>query len=80
MRRLPAFLSVACLTVLVTSLLAADKATNAVPKVAITNLLAHMKEFRGKRVEVTGYYTSGVEWMALYQNQEDAEHVRKAGP
>jgi hypothetical protein len=49
------------------SLAAAD--TNSVtlpaPKVAITNLLAHKQEYRGKRVEVTGYYVAGFEWSKL---------------
>lgn len=76
MSRLPAFPIVACLIVLITSLLAADKTMNAVPKVAITNLLAHMKEYRGKRVEVTGFYKSGFELSALYENQEDAKQFR----
>ena len=55
---------------------AADGTTNAVPKVAITNLLAHMKDYQGKRVEVTGYYKSGIELSALYQHQEDANHFQ----
>jgi hypothetical protein len=46
------------------------------PRVTITNLLAHMKDYRGKRVEVTGYYRSNMELSALFQNQEDAKNFR----
>jgi hypothetical protein len=35
------------------------------PRVTITNLLAHKQEYRGKRVEVTGYYVVGFEWSKL---------------
>jgi hypothetical protein len=52
--------------------------TNTVPRVAISNLLTHMKDYRGKRVEVTGYYKSGFELSALYQNQDDARSLRDA--
>ena len=62
----------------ISPLLAADNTTNAVPKVAITNLLTHMKEYRGKRVEVTGYFRSGPELLALYQNLDDAKSFRNA--
>src|SRR5580765_3416751 len=60
------------------SLPAAETTTNAVSKVAITNLLSHMKEYWGKRVEATGYYKSGFELSALYQNQDDAGSFRNA--
>jgi hypothetical protein len=54
------------------SSVAADSVTNAAPKVALANLLSHMKDYAGKRVEVTGYYRVGFEMSALYQSQEDA--------
>lgn len=45
--------------------------TNSIPvpatRVALTNLLAHKQEYRGKRVEVTGYYIAGFEWSKLSQ-------------
>lgn len=37
------------------------------PKIAITNLLAHRQEYKGKRVEVTGHYVAGFEWSKLSQ-------------
>ena len=48
----------------------------AVPMVTIADLLAHMKNYRGKRVEVAGYYKSSSEVSSLYQNQEDADALR----
>jgi hypothetical protein len=61
------------------SRLAATITANSVPKVTITNLLAHRKEFRGKRVEVTGYYQSGPELWSLYPSQADAKSFRNTG-
>jgi hypothetical protein len=58
-----------------TSLTAADAVTNAVPKVAVTNLLAHGKEYNGKKVEVTGYYRRGFELSAMWDKQEDAKKL-----
>lgn len=45
-------------------------------KTTIGDLLAHKKEYRGKRVEVTGYYRSAFELSALYQTQDDAKSYR----
>ena len=42
-----------------------NSVTAPAPKVAITNLLAHKREYRGKRVEVTGNYVAGFEWSKL---------------
>lgn len=53
-----------------------DAITNGAPKVAITNLLAHMKDYYGKRIEVTGYYKSGPELLSIYQNKEEADAYR----
>ena len=78
MRRVSPFLVFGWLLLAACSLPAAETNTNTVPKVAITNLLTHMKDYRGKRVEVKGYYKSGFELSALYQNQEDAKSFRDA--
>jgi hypothetical protein len=45
-------------------------------KTTIADLLAHKKEYRGKRVEVTGFYLSGPELSALYQTEDDAQNYR----
>ena len=52
---------------LVSSYNAAATDTNSlpVPIVAITNLLTHREEFKGKRVEVTGYYIADFECSKL---------------
>jgi hypothetical protein len=59
------------LTVLASACKAGGAETNliAAPKVAITNLLAHKKEFKGKRVEVTGCYHSFFECSMLSPHQ-----------
>jgi hypothetical protein len=51
------------------SVAAADTNSVTAPasKVAITNLLAHKQEYRGKRVEVTGHYVAGFERSKLSQ-------------
>ncbi len=43
-----------------------------VPKVAITNPLSHREQFKGKRVEVTGYYLSSFECSILSEHQGDS--------
>ena len=45
-------------------------------KTTIEDLLAHKNEYRGRRVEVTGFYRSAFELSALYQTQEDAQSYR----
>ena len=76
MRRISLFPVFVCLLFSACWLPAAETKTNAVPEVAITNLLTHMKDYRGQRVEVTGYYKSGRELSALYQNEDDAKNFR----
>ncbi len=48
---------------------AADTNAVPVPKVAITNLLAHREAYQGKRVEVSGYYVGSFEHYALYESE-----------
>jgi len=76
MKRLSPLLLLPLILVFGLSVRAAESTTNAIPKVAITNLLAHMKEYRGKRVEVVGHYRSAFELSALYQSQDDAKSFR----
>lgn len=49
--------------------------TNLAPvaKVTVTNLLAHKSEYKGKRVEVTGYYLSYFECSKLSHHQGDSD-------
>ena len=47
----------------------ADTNVAKVPKVAITNLLAHKEEYKGKKVEVAGYYLGFFEHYALYAGE-----------
>jgi hypothetical protein len=53
----------------------ADTNLTAVPKVAITSLLARKKEFKGRRVEVTGYYLSYFECSKLSQHKGDGDRT-----
>ena len=48
-----------------------DAPTNAPVKVTVPELLAHKQNYKGKRVEVTGYYSSFFEHSAL---STDAQH------
>ncbi len=43
----------------------------AVATVPISELLTHPRQFKGKRIAVVGYYCSGFELSALYENPED---------
>jgi hypothetical protein len=47
----------------------ADTNVVSVSKVTITNLLAHKEEFKGKKVEVAGYYLGFFEHYALYTSE-----------
>ena len=46
--------------------------TNAVSKVSITELLRSKKEWKGKKVEIYGFFVSGVEVRALYENEAES--------
>lgn len=61
------FLTVGLL--LASNVLAAETNVPPVPRVAITNLLAHKQAYQGKRVEVSGYYVGFFEHCALYESQ-----------
>jgi len=41
----------------------------------VTNLLAHKSKYKGKRVQVTGYYLSYFECSMLSQNQGDSDRA-----
>ena len=44
-------------------------------KLSVTNLLVHKSEYKGKRVEVIGYYLSYFECSKLSQHQGDGDEV-----
>lgn len=49
--------------------------TNPPPKVSIETLLAQKNSWKDKRVEVSGFYVSGVEKSALYRNEAEATNA-----
>jgi hypothetical protein len=53
--------------------LAAETNLPPAAKLSVTNLLAHKSEYKGKRVEVTGYYLSYFECNKLSQHQGDSD-------
>jgi hypothetical protein len=55
--------------------LGAAEPTNAPAKVAIRELLESKEQWKGKRIEVCGFYVTGVEVTALYQSEVDAKNV-----
>jgi len=55
---------------------AADSNIVTVPKVGITNLLAQRQEYKGKRVEVTGYYSGTFKSYALYESEATRSRAR----
>jgi hypothetical protein len=69
---LPIFLLLAVLTC-ARAVSAAETNLTAVAKLSVTNLLAHKSEYKGKRVEVTGYYLSYFECSKLSQYQGDTD-------
>jgi hypothetical protein len=44
-------------------------------KQSVTNLLAHKSEYKGKRVEVTGYYLSYFECSKVSQQRGDSDRA-----
>jgi hypothetical protein len=54
---------------------AAETNLTTVAKLSVTNLLVHKSEYKGKRVEVTGYYLSYFECSKLSQYQGDGDEA-----
>lgn len=54
-------------------ILAAETNLPPAAKLSVTNLLAHKSEYKGKRVEVTGYYLSYFECSKLSHHQGDSD-------
>jgi len=50
--------------------------SNSVPKLTIEALLNNKEQWKGKRVEVSGFYVMLFEVSALYRNEQDANSVK----
>jgi hypothetical protein len=63
--------------ILIASILSCGaRETNSTPKVTIAELLKNKELWKGKRIEVSGFYVTGFEISALYENEHDAKSVR----
>lgn len=52
--------------------------TNSAPKVSVKELLRNKEQWKGKRVEVSGFYVARFEVSALYESELDARSTQDA--